>query len=131
MARLRGGVAVIKVGGSSEVEVGEKKDRITDALNATRAAIEEGIVTGGGTALLRCIKSVDSLEPKNFDEKMGMDIVRKALRAPATQIIENARGDASVIINEILKESKTNEAFGWDGANVGFHSLVEYLTVLG
>ena len=76
LARLVGGVAILKVGGASEVEVGEKKDRVTDALNATRAAVSEGIVPGGGTALLRCLESMDKLQPENFDQKMGIDIVR-------------------------------------------------------
>lgn len=79
LARLVGGVAILKVGGASEVEVGEKKDRVTDALNATRAAVEEGIVPGGGTALLRCLASLDSVVTENFDQKMGVDIVRYVL----------------------------------------------------
>lgn len=76
LARLAGGVAVLKIGGASEVEVGEKKDRVTDALNATRAAVAEGIVAGGGTALLRCLTALESVNAENFDQKMGVDIVR-------------------------------------------------------
>ncbi len=76
LARLVGGVGILKIGGASEVEVGEKKDRVTDALNATRAAVAEGIVPGGGTALLRCLKALDGVKHDNFDQKMGVDIVR-------------------------------------------------------
>merc|ERR1711994_700548 len=82
MARLASGVAVLKIGGSSEVEVNEKKDRITDALNATRAAVEEGIVPGGGVALIRCLSAVEALTPENEDQKKGVAIVRYALTRP-------------------------------------------------
>src|SRR5512144_1937055 len=90
LAKLAGGVAVIKVGGSTEVEVKEKKDRVDDALNATRAAVEEGIVPGGGVALMRTLKTLDSLKSANDDQKVGINIVRRALQAPARQIAENA-----------------------------------------
>merc|ERR1712126_515382 len=88
MARLASGVAVLKIGGSSEVEVNEKKDRVTDALNATRAAVEEGIVPGGGVALLRCLPVLDTLVPINEDQKKGIDIVKKALTMPLRTIAQ-------------------------------------------
>merc|ERR1719482_897638 len=90
MARLASGVAVLKIGGSSEVEVNEKKDRVTDALNATRAAVEEGIVPGGGSALLWASRQLAGLETANFDQSVGVDIVATALRAPMTTIVSNA-----------------------------------------
>ena len=86
LAKLAGGVAVIKVGGSTEVEVKERKDRVDDALNATRAAVEEGIVPGGGVALMRTLKTLDGLKPENDDKRVGINIVRRALQAPARQI---------------------------------------------
>lgn len=99
LARLASGVGVLKIGGSSEVEVGEKKDRVNDALNATRAAVEEGIVPGGGTALLRSIKLLDSLNAVNDDQKVGIEIVKKALVMPCKQIALNAGVDASVVVS--------------------------------
>merc|ERR1711939_694825 len=92
LAKLSGGVAVIKVGGSSEVEVGEKKDRYDDALNATRAAVEEGILPGGGTALIKASKILDEVKASaaNFDQKLGVDIIKSAITKPARRIIENA-----------------------------------------
>ena len=101
MARLASGVAVLKIGGSSEVEVNEKKDRVTDALNATRAAVEEGIVPGGGVALLRCLPVLNTLTPANEDQKKGIDIIKHALRQPLMQIATNAGLDASVIVNKV------------------------------
>merc|ERR1719209_2062261 len=95
MARLASGVAILKVGGSSEVEVNEAKDRVNDALCATRAAIEEGIVPGGGTALLRCIDILDNVPVANEDQRKGIEIVRLALQMPTRQIAENAGEDAS------------------------------------
>lgn len=115
MARLAAGVAVLKVGGSSEVEVNEKKDRVTDALNATRAAVEEGIVPGGGVALIRCLPMLDSLIPENEDQKKGIDIVKYALTRPLFQIAENAGLDASVIVNQVKQCSSVSE--GFDAAN--------------
>ena len=106
MARLASGVAVLKIGGSSEVEVNEKKDRVTDALNATRAAVEEGIVPGGGVALLRCLPVLNTLVPANEDQKKGIDIIKHALRQPLMQIATNAGLDASVIVNKV--SNKTN-----------------------
>jgi chaperonin GroEL len=103
LAKLAGGVAVIKVGGASEVEVKERKDRVDDALHATRAAVEEGIVPGGGVALLRASKALDALKPDNEDQKVGIQIVRKALQTPARQIFTNSGEDGSVIVGKILE----------------------------
>ena len=112
LAKLAGGVAVIKVGGASEVEVKERKDRVDDALHATRAAVEEGIVPGGGVALLRASKALESLKGNNDDQKVGIQIVRKALQAPARQIFANSGEDGSVIVGKILENSKY--AFGYN-----------------
>ena len=116
LAKLAGGVAVIKVGGATEVEVKERKDRVDDALHATRAAVEEGIVPGGGVALLRAIKSLEKLKSENDDQKVGVQIVRKALQAPARQIAANAGEDGSVIVGKILE----NSAYGF-GYNAQSH----------
>ena len=102
---LSGGVAVINVGGSTEVEVKERKDRVDDALNATRAAVEEGIVPGGGTALLYSIKALEGAKGANADQNAGIDIVRAALEAPCRQISENAGVEGSIVIGK-LSESK-------------------------
>ena len=110
LAKLAGGVAVIKVGGATEVEVKERKDRVDDALNATRAAVEEGIVPGGGTALLRGSKNIDVVG-ENDDEKAGIDIVRKALEAPVRQIAENAGVEGSVVVNTILQTKSRSHGF--------------------
>merc|ERR1712183_294332 len=115
MARLASGVAVLKIGGSSEVEVNEKKDRVTDALNATRAAVEEGIVPGGGVALLRCLPVLNTLVPVNEDQKKGIDIIKHALRQPLMQIATNAGLDASVIVNKVVENDNLN--IGFDAAN--------------
>ncbi len=112
LAKLAGGVAVIKVGGATEVEVKERKDRVDDALHATRAAVEEGIVPGGGVALLRASKALEGLKGENDDQKIGISIVRKALQAPARQIAANAGEDGSVIVGKILENSKY--AFGYN-----------------
>ncbi|MEQ1651234.1 MAG: TCP-1/cpn60 chaperonin family protein, partial [Hyphomicrobium sp.] len=112
LAKLAGGVAVIKVGGASEVEVKERKDRVDDALHATRAAVEEGIVPGGGVALLRACKALEGLKGENDDQKVGINIVRKALQAPARQIAANAGEDGSVIVGKILENAKYS--FGYN-----------------
>ncbi|MBM3518195.1 MAG: chaperonin GroEL [Alphaproteobacteria bacterium] len=112
LAKLAGGVAVIKVGGATEVEVKEKKDRVDDALNSTRAAVEEGIVAGGGVTLLYASRALDKLKPDNPDQRVGVDIVRKALQAPLRQIVENAGAEPSVIVGKLL-ESK-DEKLGFD-----------------
>lgn len=122
LARLASGVALLKVGGSSEVEVNEKKDRVTDALNATRAAVEEGIVPGGGTALLRCTKSLDELKPANNDQAIGIDIVKRALKVPCMQIAKNAGVDGATVVAKI----EQNEGdFGYDALNNEFVNMFE------
>lgn len=121
LAKLSGGVAVIRVGGSTEVEVKEKKDRVDDALNATRAAVEEGIVAGGGTALLRAASQI-KVKGANSDQEAGVNIVRKALQAPARQILANAGEEASVIVGDILKNSDDN--YGYDTANSKFGDMI-------
>jgi chaperonin GroEL len=103
LAKLAGGVAVIRVGGASEVEVKEKKDRVDDALNATRAAVEEGILPGGGVPLLRAIKVLDGLKTINADQKAGVDIVRKAIQSPARQIVDNSGADGAVVVGKLLE----------------------------
>ncbi len=112
LAKLAGGVAVIRVGGATEVEVKEKKDRVDDALNATRAAVQEGVLPGGGVALLRAAKLLEGVKFDNSDQRTGVEIVRKAIQTPARQIIENAGLDGSVIVGKILDRS--DYAFGYD-----------------
>mgnify|MGYP003246332612 CR=1 FL=1 len=116
LAKLSGGVAVIRVGGSSEVEVGEKKDRYDDALNATRAAVEEGILPGGGTALLKASRVLDEVETENFDQKLGVDIIRKAITRPARKIIENAGEEGSVIVGKIIDDFGADFNKGYNAA---------------
>jgi chaperonin GroEL len=111
LAKLAGGVAVIKVGGASEVEVKERKDRVDDALHATRAAVEEGIVPGGGTALLYATKSLEGLKGVNDDQTRGIDIVRKAIQAPIRQIAENAGHDGAVVAGNLLREGDQSQGF--------------------
>ncbi len=116
LAKISGGVAVLRVGGASELEVKEKKDRIDDALNATRAAVKEGVVAGGGTALLYSIKALDKLAPANQDQKVGIDIIRKACEAPIRQIAENAGVDGAVVAGKLLESTDSN--FGYN-AQIG------------
>lgn len=111
LAKLSGGVAVIKVGGASEVEVKEKKDRIDDALHATRAAVKEGVVAGGGCALLYAGRVLDDLKPENQDQKVGIDIIRKATQAPIRQIVENAGMDGAVVAGKLLESKDANYGF--------------------
>ncbi|MEQ9456981.1 MAG: chaperonin GroEL [Alphaproteobacteria bacterium] len=111
LAKLAGGVAVIRVGGATEVEVKEKKDRVDDALHATRAAVEEGIVAGGGTALLYALKSLSKLEGANGDQNVGIEIIRKALVTPARQIADNAGEDGAVIVGKLRESKDTNWGF--------------------
>jgi len=111
IGRLTGGVAVIKVGGASEVEVGELKDRIQDALCATRAAADEGIVPGGGAALLYASKKLDALTPINFDQGVGIDIVRKAVKIPAKTICMNAGFEGSIVVDKLLEQNDANMGF--------------------
>ena len=123
LAKLGGGVAVIRVGGATEVEVKEKKDRVDDALNATRAAVEEGILPGGGVALLRALNSVKSIKTQNDDQKTGVEIVRKAIAAPARQIVDNAGGDGAVVVGKLL-ESK-DYAWGYNAQTGEYGDLVK------
>jgi chaperonin GroEL len=111
LAKLAGGVAVIKVGGATEVEVKERKDRVDDALHATRAAVEEGIVSGGGTALLYATKALDGLKGANDDQTKGIDIVRRAIQAPIRQIAANAGHDGAVVAGNLLRENDENQGF--------------------
>src|SRR5213082_1755260 len=122
LAKLAGGVAVIRVGGATEVEVKEKKDRVEDAMHATRAAVEEGIVPGGGVALLRASEHLKGLRTKNDDQKTGVEIVRKALSYPARQIAVNAGEDGSVIVGKILE--KEQYAHGFDSQTGEYGNLV-------
>lgn len=121
LAKLAGGVAVIRVGGATEVEVKEKKDRVDDALNATRAAVEEGIVAGGGTALLRAAVDL-KVKGENPDQEAGINIVRRALQAPARQIATNAGDEASIVVGKILENKK--ETFGYNTANGEYGDLI-------
>ncbi|MEZ5693582.1 MAG: chaperonin GroEL [Altererythrobacter sp.] len=123
LAKLAGGVAVIKVGGASEVEVKERKDRVDDALHATRAAVEEGIVPGGGTALLYATKALDGLKGENDDQTRGIDIVRNAIVAPVRQIAENAGHDGAVVSGNLLRED--NESQGFNAATDTYEDLVK------
>ena len=123
LAKLAGGVAVIRVGGATEVEVKERKDRVEDAMHATRAAVEEGIVPGGGTALLYASRVLDKLQPANNDQRVGVEIVRKALQSPARQIAENAGEDGSVIVGKLLDQKDTN--WGFDAQKEIYCDLVK------
>src|SRR5947207_9582089 len=123
LAKLAGGVAVIRVGGATEVEVKEKKDRVEDALNATRAAVEEGIVPGGGVALLRAKKAVGRLTNANADIQAGINIVLKALEAPVRQISENAGLEGSIVVGKILENK--SETFGFDAQTEEYVDLVD------
>ncbi|HEX3537969.1 MAG TPA: chaperonin GroEL, partial [Stellaceae bacterium] len=123
LAKLAGGVAVIRVGGSTEIEVKERKDRVDDAMHATRAAVEEGIVAGGGSALLYAIKALDKLTPANPDQKVGIEIVRKALQWPARQIAENSGTDGSIIVGKLLESKDPN--YGYDAQKGEFTNLVQ------
>ncbi|API59325.1 chaperonin GroL [Tardibacter chloracetimidivorans] len=123
LAKLAGGVAVIRVGGATEVEVKEKKDRVDDALHATRAAVEEGILPGGGVSLLRALKALDGLKTANDDQQSGIDIVRRALRAPARQIAENAGEDGAWIVGKLLESDDYN--WGFNAASGEYQDLVQ------
>jgi chaperonin GroEL len=122
LAKLAGGVAVIRVGGATEIEVKERKDRVDDAMHATRAAVEEGILPGGGVALLRATEVLKKLRTQNDDQKTGVEIVRKALSAPARQIASNSGEDGSVIVGKILE--KDQYAYGFDAQNGEYVNLV-------
>ncbi len=123
LAKLAGGVAVIRVGGATEIEVKEKKDRVEDALNATRAAVEEGIVPGGGVALLRAKRAVGKINNDNADVQAGINIVLKALESPARQIAENSGMEGSIVVGKILENK--SETFGFDAQTENYVDLVE------
>ncbi len=123
LAKLSGGVAVLKVGGATEVEVKERKDRVEDALNATRAAVQEGIVPGGGTALFYAARILDKLAITNEDQKAGINIVRKALQAPLRQIAENAGIDGAVVVGKLLDSKDTN--FGYDAQTLEYVDMIK------
>ena len=122
LAKIAGGVAVIKVGAATEVAMKEKKDRVDDALHATRAAVEEGIVAGGGVALIRASKALEGLEASNSDQEAGINIVRTAIEAPLRQIVSNGGGEASVVVNEVSKSNDAN--FGYNAGTEEYGDLV-------
>jgi chaperonin GroEL len=122
LAKLAGGVAVIRVGGATEVEVKERKDRVDDAMHATRAAVEEGILPGGGVALLRALKTLEAVKAPDPDQKAGVDIVRRAIQVPARQIVENAGEDGSLVVGKILEKSSYN--WGFNAATGEYQDLV-------
>ncbi|KAM6585291.1 hypothetical protein CsatB_012293 [Cannabis sativa] len=123
LAKLSGGVAVFKVGGASEAEVGERKDRVTDALNATRAAVEEGIVPGGGVALLYASKALENLQTQNEDQKRGVQIIQSALKAPTFTIVQNAGFDGALILGKLLEQNDPN--LGYDAAKGDYVDMVK------
>lgn len=123
LAKLAGGVAVIRVGGATEIEVKERKDRVEDAMYATRAAVAEGIVAGGGVALLYSIKSLEALKPENDEQRVGIDIIRRALQSPARQIAVNAGVDGSIVIGKLLDSKDTN--FGYNAQTGEYTDLVK------
>eukprot|EP00825_Cyclidium_porcatum_P052367 TRINITY_DN98_c0_g1_i3.p1 TRINITY_DN98_c0_g1~~TRINITY_DN98_c0_g1_i3.p1 ORF type:complete len:569 (+),score=147.12 TRINITY_DN98_c0_g1_i3:196-1902(+) len=123
LAKFKGGVGVIKVGGASEVEVNEIKDRITDALNATKAAVEEGIVVGGGCALLYASKCLEGLKSENFDQDVGINIVKHAIQIPCKQIAENAGKEGSIILGKLLEQK--DEDIGYDASEDKFVNMIE------
>ena len=123
LAKLAGGVAIIKVGGATEIEVKERKDRVEDAMNSTRAAVEEGVVPGGGVALLHATRILKNLKPENDDQRVGVEIVERALSAPPRQIAENAGTEGAVVVGKVL-ESK-NTSFGYDAQAGKYTDLVK------
>jgi chaperonin GroEL len=123
LAKLAGGVAVIRVGGATEVEVKERKDRVDDALNATKAAVEEGIVPGGGTALLYATKSLNGVTGENEDQTQGIAIVRKAIQFPIRQIVENAGVEASIVVGKLLEQKSTT--YGYDAQTETYADLID------
>lgn len=122
LAKLAGGVAVLYVGAASEVEMKEKKDRVDDALHATRAAVEEGIVAGGGVALVRAISALEKLPTGNLDETTGVQIVAKAIESPLRTIVENAGGEGSVVIAKVLEGKKS---FGYDAKSETYVDMLK------
>ena len=122
LAKLAGGIAIIRVGGATETEVKERKDRVDDAMHATRAAVEEGIVAGGGVALLYSLKALDGINARNNDQRFGIDLVRRAVSAPARQIADNAGGDGAVIVGKLLES--TDDNWGYDAQSGEFVDLI-------
>jgi chaperonin GroEL len=120
---MTGGVAIIRVGGATEVEVKERKDRVDDAVHATRAAIQEGVVPGGGVTLLYATRAIDAIVPVNADERVGIDIVRRALRAPVWQIAENSGADGSVVVGKLLDSESID--YGYDAQKGEFTDLLK------
>lgn len=123
LAKLAGGVAVIRVGGSTEVEVKERKDRVDDAMHATRAAVEEGVLPGGGVALLRAVKALDNTQTENADQRHGIDLVRRAIEAPVRQIAENAGAEGSIIVGKLRE--RTEFGYGWNAQTNEFGDLYD------
>jgi chaperonin GroEL len=123
LAKLAGGVAIIKVGGATEVEVKEKKDRVDDAMHATKAAVEEGVVAGGGAALLYAVRALEKLRTSNDDQKVGVEIVRRALQSPVRQIAENAGFDGAVVAGKMLDQKDAN--FGFDAQKGDYVDMVK------
>jgi chaperonin GroEL len=123
LAKLAGGVAIIKVGGATEVEVKEKKDRVDDAMHATKAAVEEGIVAGGGASLLYALRALDKLRVSNDDQKVGVEIVRRALQAPVRQIAENAGFDGAVVAGKMLDQK--DATFGFDAQKGDYVDMIK------
>ncbi|WP_158045552.1 chaperonin GroEL [Skermanella pratensis] len=121
LAKLAGGVAVIRVGGATEIEVKERKDRVDDAMHATRAAVEEGVVSGGGAALLYAIKALDNVQVTNDDQRVGVEIIRRALKSPARQIADNAGADGAVVVGKLLES--TDPSYGYDAQNGVFGDM--------
>ena len=123
LAKLAGGVAVLKVGGATEVEVKERKDLVEDALNATRAAVEEGVVPGGGVALLYAVRALDKLKGENADQDVGINIIRKALQAPVRQIVENSGVDGSLVVGKLLEQKNVN--YGFDAQKEEYCDMIK------
>jgi chaperonin GroEL len=124
LAKLAGGVAVIRVGGATEVEVKEKKDRVDDAVHATRAAVEEGVLPGGGVALLRAIKALEGAKPENDDQRTGVEIVRRAVQWPARQIAINSGSDGSIVVGKIIENK--DYSFGWNAQTGEYGDLYKW-----
>jgi chaperonin GroEL len=123
LAKMSGGVAVIKVGGSSEVEVSEIKDRLADALNATKAAVEEGIIPGGGTALIRSLSKLEKVKVDNFDQQIGVDIIKNAIKMPCKTIASNAGHEGAVVVQNLL--ASDNYQFGFNAQTGEYINMVE------
>ena len=123
LAKLAGGVAVIRVGGSTEIEVKERKDRVDDAMHATKAAVEEGVLPGGGAALLYATKALDGVKPANDDQRVGVDIIRKAMQAPVRQIATNAGVDGSIVVGKLLEKGEAN--WGYDAQTGEYGDMIK------